>query len=341
MPELPEVETVRRGLVPLIGSRVVDAEVFRTRSVRHQDGGRDGFRQAILGGTITEVARRGKFLWLPLADSPDDAVAGVGRLPAAPWELKPEIRMALLAHLGMSGQLRLPSGVSDDAGSGVGLEPAGETIQTGTEVMAQPHLRVRLLLENEAGEVVPLDFIDQRTFGYLAVVELIPTGDGLPGGTGTDQPLIPNRVSHIGRDILDPYFDFDQAAKHLQTKKSEIKRLLLDQTIVSGIGNIYADEALWQAQVHPGTKAQSLDLTQIADILQAAKTVITSSLQAGGTSFDSLYVNVNGASGAFSNSLAAYGRADKPCPRCGTNIARLRFMNRSSYYCPSCQAAIA
>ena len=346
MPELPEVETVRKGLLPLVGSQVVGAEVLRGRSVRHQAGGREAFGQLIVGKTITEVARRGKFLWFPLIDDAD-GVAGevaIGAADALPHQ-------ALIAHLGMSGQLRLSTGSGDvtiadgGAADGSAVELAQGTSaapgpSTQFDEPDHPHLRVRLLLETPAGRTVPLDFIDQRTFGYLAVVKLIPTADGLAGGLGTTKALIPDRVSHIGRDILDDNLSIPQVAAKLQTKKSEIKRLLLDQTIVSGIGNIYADEALWQAKLHPTTIAASLTLAQITELLQAANRVVSASLSAGGTSFDSLYVDVFGAAGEYGNSLAVYGRADQPCPHCGTAIERHKFMNRSSYLCPTCQPSL-
>jgi formamidopyrimidine-DNA glycosylase len=298
MPELPEVETVRRGLIPIVGSQITGVSVFRDRSVRHQVDGAAGFIAALDGAILNEVVRRGKFLWFPYYQ-PDPGTVNSQK--------------ALVAHLGMSGQLLIAQG--------------NET-----------HLRVRLNLQLPNGQTKPLDFYDQRTFGYLVCSDLVPTNDGLPGGIGTEAGLVPTRVAHIGRDVLDPSFSPPSAAEALQEKRSEIKRLLLDQTIVAGIGNIYADEALWRARVHPLTKANTLSLWQIESILSAAAEVINEALGAGGTSFDRLYVNVNGESGSFSDSLAVYGQTGKLCPRCADIIERISFMNRSSHFCGTCQS---
>jgi len=333
---------VRRGLVPLVGSRVVAVEVLRDRSVRHQAGGAAAFAAALMGQSVLEVARRGKFLWLPLG-SPDDS-ADAGECGCVEFASVP--RQALLAHLGMSGQLRLPISSPGTAGHSVAdlaqlAAPADAANVSGVTPHDRPdqhpHLRVRVELETPTGVTQPLEFIDQRTFGYLAVVPLLPTPDGAPGGTGTRLPLLPDRVQHIGRDLLDPACNAADAARRLKTKKSAIKRLLLDQTIVSGIGNIYADEALWQAKIHPELPANTLTSQQLMDIIDAAKQVIGNSLQAGGTSFDSLYVDVAGNPGEYENSLVVYGRENLPCLRCGSAIIRRKFMNRSSFYCATCQ----
>ena len=307
MPELPEVETVRRGLLPLVGGRITSAAVYRERSVRHQVGGPEAFVGTLQDAVIDAVVRRGKFLWLPLQDQPE----------------------ALVAHLGMSGQLLVTESSHPIQDDGFEPEPAG----------SHPHLRVRLGVELDAGEPVWVDFRDQRTFGYLTTDELVPTPDNAPGGKGTDAPLVPNRVSHIGRDILDPYLAISEIVANLNKKQSEIKRLLLDQTLVAGIGNIYADEALWRAEIHPLAKANTLSQLQLETILLKAKEVITEALAKGGTSFDQLYVNVNGESGSFSDSLAVYGQEGELCPKCGSEIQRISFMNRSSHFCPNCQIA--
>ena len=292
MPELPEVETVRRGLLPLIGSKIIRAEVLRDRSVRNHEGGPAAFSADIQGLAIQAAVRRGKFLWLPL----DDAAA-------------------LLVHLGMSGQLR----VWHD-------EPA-----------RHPHLRVRFELQAADGTALGLDFIDQRTFGHLAIVDLVPTLEGKPGGAGSIQAVIPKPAAHIARDVLDPNLDTKQVIARIKTKNTEIKRVLLDQTVLSGIGNIYADEALWKVQIHPQAKAAALSANQISALITASQQIIARSLVAGGTSFDALYVNVNGESGSNSENLVVYGQAGHPCPNCGTAIERITFMNRSSHLCPTCQ----
>ncbi|GAA1707930.1 bifunctional DNA-formamidopyrimidine glycosylase/DNA-(apurinic or apyrimidinic site) lyase [Isoptericola hypogeus] len=297
MPELPEVETVRDGLERLVvGAVVRDVEVFRDYSVRRHDGGPAGFADQLRGRRLAGAARRGKFLWLPLEGA--DA--------------------ALLAHLGMSGQLL----VRDPA-------VAGD--------WAHPHLRVRLHLSHAPSGASYLDFVDQRTFGHLSIVDLAPTPDGAPGGRGSDLPAVPEPVAHIGRDPLDPAFDVDAVVAAVRRRRTGIKRALLDQTLLSGVGNIYADEALWRARLHFARATDRLRPVEIRRALDAAAEVMRESLAAGGTSFDALYVNVNGESGYFARGLAVYGRAGEPCLRCGTPVRRDPFMNRSSYTCPVCQ----
>lgn len=309
MPELPEVETVRDGLDRLVvGAVVRDVEVFRDYSVRRHDGGPAGFADQLRGRRLAAAVRRGKFLWLPLEGDGPGASGAADAVPAA----------ALLAHLGMSGQLL----VRDPA-------VAGD--------WAHPHLRARLHLADSPSGAEYLDFVDQRTFGHLSVVDLEPTADGAPGGLGSDLPAVPEPVAHIGRDPLDPAFDADAVVAAIRRRRTGIKRALLDQTLLSGVGNIYADEALWRARLHFARATDRLRAAEVRRALDAAAEVMAESLAQGGTSFDALYVNVNGESGYFARGLAAYGRAGEPCPRCGTPIRRDAFMNRSSYTCPVCQ----
>ena len=276
MPELPEVEVVRLGLAEHIsGRRVAAVEVRHPRSVRRHLAGELDFAARLRGQQIRAARRRGKYLWLEL-DSGE----------------------ALLAHLGMSGQMR--------------IQPPGAADET--------HLRVRMAFADGGPE---LRFIDQRTFGGLSVEEVVA---GLP-----------TSVAHIARDPMDPCFDRDAVVAGIRRRRTGLKRALLDQTLVSGIGNIYADEALWRARLHGARPTATLTAAQGHALLRAATEVITEALAAGGTSFDALYVNINGASGYFDRSLAAYGQAGRPCPRCGTAIRRDSFMNRSSYTCPQCQ----
>jgi formamidopyrimidine-DNA glycosylase len=304
VPELPEVETVRDGLERhVVGRTVRSVEVRRPYSVRRHLAGPLDLAGRLTGRTLTEAVRRGKFLWLPL-DHP-------GAAGADPDD-------ALLAHLGMSGQLLVRSTPADVA--------AGD---------AHPHLRVRLLLDGGG----TLDFVDQRTFGHLSVVDLEPTADGGPGGSGSDLALVPAPVAHIGRDLLDPALDLDAVARVMRRRRTQVKRALLDQAVVSGVGNIYADEGLWRARVHPATPMADLDQPATLRVLDGAASVMRDALAQGGTSFDALYVNVNGASGYFDRSLAVYGQAGEPCPRCGTPVVRAPFMNRSSHFCPRCQPA--
>jgi formamidopyrimidine-DNA glycosylase len=282
MPELPEVEVVRRGLQAHVAGKTISAvRVHHPRAVRRHEAGPADLTARLLGARITGTDRRGKYLWLTLetADGGSDT--------------------ALVVHLGMSGQMLL------------GAVPRAD------------HVRISALLDD--GTV--LSFADQRTFGGWMLADLV-TVDGT---------VLPEPVAHLARDPLDPRFDADAVVKVLRGKHSEIKRQLLDQTVVSGIGNIYADEALWRAKVNGARVAATLTRKQLGMVLQAAADVMRDALAQGGTSFDSLYVNVNGQSGYFDRSLNAYGREGENCRRCGAVIRRERFMNRSSFYCPRCQ----
>jgi formamidopyrimidine-DNA glycosylase len=307
VPELPEVETVRDGLARhVIGGVVTDVEVLRDYSVRRHDGGPAAFRDQLLGQRLDAAVRRGKFLWLPLGRT---GVYGAPEgAPAA----------ALLAHLGMSGQLLVRSG--------------------GGVADRSPHLRVRVLLEPAGGgDALALDFVDQRTFGHLSVQDLVPTPDGAPGGLGAGLAAVPEPVVHIARDLLDPALRRDDVVAAVRRRRTGVKRALLDQTVVSGVGNIYADEALWRARLHYARATDTLRRPEAHRLLDAAAEVMGEALVQGGTSFDALYVNVNGQSGYFSRSLAVYGQEGEPCPRCGTPVRRDEFMNRSAYTCPRCQ----
>ncbi|MDA2813487.1 bifunctional DNA-formamidopyrimidine glycosylase/DNA-(apurinic or apyrimidinic site) lyase [Nocardiopsis sp. RSe5-2] len=281
MPELPEVEVVRGGVERWVVGRVFDGvEVLHPRSVRRHAAGPHDFADRLSGRTAEGAARRGKYLWLTL-DSGD----------------------ALLAHLGMSGQLL--------------VQPQGAP--------AERHLRVRLPLPGDGRE---LRFADQRTFGHLMVAPLVEAPDG---------GVVPDVVAHIAPDPLDPLFDEDAFAAALRRKRTEVKRALLDQSLVSGIGNIYADEALWRARLHWARPASGLKRAQVSLLLEQVREVLREALKEGGTSFDGLYVNVNGESGYFERGLKAYGRRGEPCERCATPIRRDAFMNRSSFSCPRCQ----
>ncbi|MGK5112148.1 MULTISPECIES: bifunctional DNA-formamidopyrimidine glycosylase/DNA-(apurinic or apyrimidinic site) lyase [unclassified Geodermatophilus] len=289
MPELPEVEVVRRGLERWVAGRTVAAvEVHHPRAVRRHLEGTDHFVQTLTGRTLTEARRRGKYLWLPLAE-PDGTASG----------------RALVAHLGMSGQLLVEKPSAPD----------------------ETHLRARFTFTDGGRE---LRFVDQRTFGGLAVEDGDPVGGGDPGG-------LPPRLAHIAIDPLDDSFDADAFSAALRRRHTEVKRALLDQTLIGGVGNIYADEALWRARLHGNRPTDRLSRGQVSDLLDGVRDVLGEALAQGGTSFDSLYVDVNGQSGYFSRFLAVYGQADRPCPRCGTAIVRESFMNRSSYSCPRCQ----
>ena len=285
MPELPEVEVVRRGLERHVVGRTIGlAQVLHPRAVRRHVAGPADFSAAVRGLTVTGARRRGKYLWLPVADRAQG-------MPSVAED-------ALLAHLGMSGQLLL-----GDPGRPVA-----------------PHVRVWFTFTDFGPD---LRFTDQRTFGHMTFAA---------GGAA-----LPPMIAHIAPDPMEP--DFDEAAVigRLRSRRTGIKSALLDQSLVSGIGNIYADEALWRARLHWATPAAALSRPAAGRLLAAVREVLAEALTAGGTSFDSLYVNVNGESGYFGRSLAVYGREGEPCPRCGAPVRRDPFMNRSAYSCPVCQ----
>lgn len=295
MPELPEVEVVRAGLAPAVdGAFVNGVEVLDERALTRHSGDGSHFEAELAGRTFGAPARRGKFLWIPLAHAGEQAV---------------------VAHLGMSGQMLL-------------REPGAPR---------ERHERVRIDIRHPQHGELAVVFADQRTFGSLAVDQLVPTRDGAAGGYGTDRASVPTQVSHIARDPLDPAFDDGGFRRLVARKRSGIKRVLLDQGVVSGIGNIYADEALWAARIHPETVAATLSTRAVNRLLAEVRAVLQKALAEGGTSFDAQYVNVNGQAGYFSRSLQVYGREGELCGRCEKPIRRVSFMNRSSHFCPVCQ----
>ena len=313
MPELPEVETVRAGLAPALTNATVTAiDVYDARSFKRHIGGVDDFKASMIGSKILAVVRRGKFLWLPL-ELPTGRSVGH--------------RLAMVGHLGMSGQmlLRTPGFAEDKL----------------TRVV------IHALAEN--GQRVEMRFIDQRLFGSLAIDELVSTKDGQPGGfsngLGVDSTgdsawwrnLIPASAAHITRDPLDENFDEKVVLAKFKKKNSGIKRVLLDQQTLSGIGNIYADEALWRSQLHYDQPAASLSSAKAKELLRHVREILAKAVAEGGTSFDEQYKNVNGESGYFAVSLNAYGMTGMPCNRCGTEIKRENWMNRGSHFCPKCQ----
>ncbi|MEU6981744.1 MULTISPECIES: bifunctional DNA-formamidopyrimidine glycosylase/DNA-(apurinic or apyrimidinic site) lyase [unclassified Streptomyces] len=279
MPELPEVEVVRRGLERWVAGRTVaEVEVLHPRAVRRHPAGGADFAARLRGERFGTARRRGKYLWLPLADT--DA--------------------SVLGHLGMSGQLLVqPEGAADEK-----------------------HLRIRVRFADATG--TELRFVDQRTFGGLSLHDNTPDG-------------LPDVIAHIARDPLDPLFDDAAFQAALRLRRTTVKRALLDQSLISGVGNIYADEALWRSKLHYDRPTATLTRPRSAELLGHVRDVMNAALAAGGTSFDALYVNVNGESGYFDRSLDAYGREGEPCHRCGTPMRRRAWMNRSSYFCPRCQ----
>ncbi|MCH7231461.1 bifunctional DNA-formamidopyrimidine glycosylase/DNA-(apurinic or apyrimidinic site) lyase [Glycomyces sp. L485] len=275
MPELPEVETIRRGVdAAFRGGRISAVAVYNPRTVRRHPAGAEDFAASLEGQVITGSGRRGKFMWLTLDD---------GR--------------ALVCHLGMSGQflVRAP-----------GVTP-------------HKHLRALLRFEDER----ELWFVDQRTFGFLEIAEF----DG----------HVPTTLSHIAPDVFEPEFDAAQCAARLRSRRIEVKKALLDQGWISGVGNIYADEALWRAGIRGRRLGERISQRKALELLGHVRVVLEDALDSGGTSFDALYVRVNGESGYFSRKLAVYGRAGQPCRHCGTAIRREVIGDRSAHYCPNCQ----
>ena len=310
MPELPEVETVRAGLAAIVtGRRIERVTVLHPRPVRRHVLGPEDFAATLAGRVFAEPRRRGKYLWLPFTDGD-----------------------ALLAHLGMSGQFRLNAAdapllpntrVLFDLAEDPVVEPVETTsggVSTSSTSGGADEIPGQARDDEECNQ---LRFVDQRMFGGLSLS---------PGGAD-----LPAELTHIGRDLFDPAFDEASVVAKVRKKHSGIKRVLLDQTVTAGIGNIYADEALWRAKLHYDTPADTLRPVRIRDLLGHARAVMAEALDQGGTSFDSLYVNVNGSSGYFGRALAVYGREGLPCLRCGRPIVREAFMNRSSFRCPGCQ----
>jgi formamidopyrimidine-DNA glycosylase len=290
VPELPEVEVVRRGLDRWVsGRRIEEVTVAHPRAVRRHLAGGPDFADRLAGRLLGPARRRGKYLWLPMDDE-----------------------AALLAHLGMSGQL----------------------LVTEPDAPDEVHLRVRVSFRDGGRE---LRFVDQRTFGGLAVAELVEADPAPAAGPPLEQDRVPLPVAHIARDPLDALLDEDRLVRALRRRRTGVKRALLDQTLVSGIGNIYADEALWRARLHHARATESLTPGAVRTLLRHVRDVMTDALAQGGTSFDALYVDVDGSSGWFERELAVYGRAGLPCRRCGRPIVREPFMNRSSFRCPRCQ----
>ena len=334
MPELPEVESVRSGLARhLIGRTIGGVEVFDPRSRRRQAGGPEEFVRRLSGRTVTAAVRRGKFLWLHLDD---------GR--------------ALSAHLGMSGQLLVrgtSAGTSpgaertrdadSDEGSAVRhADPAAIRAPTLVrELSTRPrHLRVRLHLvpvDGDAPGGAAVDLVDQRIFGGLHVTDLVPTPDGAPGGMGSPAALLPISAGHIARDLLDPALDRQDVVMRMRSSSRAVKTILLDQRIVSGVGNIYADEGLWAAHVHGARPGARLGPRIARRLLEQTAAVMERALAVGGTSFDSLYVDTDGTAGFFARELAAYGRAGRPCRRCDALMRSEVVGGRSHTFCPKCQ----
>ena len=348
MPELPEVETVRAGIAdhslgrPVRAVRVVDA-----RSLRRHLPGPAHFEAALTGRALRGAYRRGKYLWLTLSEA-DGTLADE----------------ALVVHLGMSGQLLVRDEPVEDSGNesearasfdeqprhlrvALELGPAGATSAAGATGSAASANRASTDRTSTGQRLL---FVDQRIFGGMFLSPLVPdvpaavAANEVAPGEVPERFLVPEAVKHIARDPLDEFFDPAAVRRKFLRTSSGIKKVLLDQSVISGVGNIYADEALWRARLHYAKPARTLSAAQTRELLEAVTQVLRESLAAGGTSFDALYVNVLGESGYFERSLNAYSRAGEPCHRCAeagrtSLMVREPFQNRSSYRCPHCQRA--
>lgn len=330
MPELPEVETVRAGLENhLVSRRISSVDIFHSRVIRHLAKG--GFvtgtqspvqatrfyREALVGRTIESVARRGKYLWLELGED-----------------------LGLVIHLGMSGQLLVDSPVPDTSSREAEADFLGEstvdlTAATVLRSGVADNRHRRAQLELDGG--VAIRFIDQRTFGHFTLSTMVGTGDGQVGGHAAIRPAIPVVMAHIARDILDPFLDEDELIANLRTRRRAVKTVLLDQQLVSGVGSIYADEGCFLSGVKPTWSARAISYRGWQEILANTREVMRQALRVGGTSFDALYVDVDGAPGFFARQLQVYGRAGKPCRQCGVQLHKTVVDGRSAVYCPGCQ----
>jgi formamidopyrimidine-DNA glycosylase len=304
MPELPEVEVVRRGLqAHVVGRRIQTARFLGARVARRHLPGPTDLADRLRGNLVQAAQRRGKYLWLVL-EAPDGHPQG------------------LVIHLGMSGQLLVEAAIAP----------------------RETHLHATFDFADEGSQ---LRFVDQRTFGGMSLAELVPdvrvrqacvSDERLQDLASMSWPwAVPESITQIALDPLESAFNQAAVIARLKARHTAVKRCLLDQGLLSGIGNIYADEALWRAQIHGEREAAGLSKPALGRLIEQARTVMLEALGQGGTSFDALYVNVNGASGFFDRSLNVYGREGSPCSRCGTLIRREAFMNRSSFSCPRCQ----
>ncbi len=281
MPELPEVETIRRGLdLHSAGATVRKVSGDDSRVFRDNPAGFQTVHELLQGRQIETFDRRGKFMWMVLSDDP----------------------RVLVIHLGMSGQVRF-----------VGANGSSSS---------PPHEHLRLVLDEGS-----LSFVDPRTFGRLTVSVLERQGDR----------RIPRVSSHIGLDPLEPDWDPVSTAKRAVRSRRMVKTMLLDQELVSGIGNIYADEALFRAGIWGQRRGADLSVDQWVLLLLAAADAMAEAIEVGGTSFDSLYVDVSGNPGYFARELTVYGREGHPCVACGSVIRRTIVNGRSHFYCPECQ----
>lgn len=272
MPELPEVETVRRGIeATFVGSRVASVEITGVRTVRRQPA--DELVMRATGSVFTRTGRRGKYLWVGL----DDAEA-------------------LVMHLRMSGQLL--------------------AVPASADRVAHTHAVFRF-----EGNPLELRFVDPRTFGELFV-------------TGLDLP----ELVRLGVDPIADRVGPKALGRLLAGRSTNLKALLLDQGVIAGIGNIYADEILWRAALRPDRPARTLSDSEVAKLHRAIKAILTAAIDARGSSLaDQQYRDLEGEAGNYQLSHRVHARAGQPCRRCGESIVKLIVAGRSSYLCPRCQ----
>lgn len=287
MPELPEVETVRRGLSELIIGKVVAGATHDTpKSFPNSDG---DVKQFLVGARITAIRRRAKVLMIDLSTG-----------------------YSLVVHLKMTGQLVF---VSTDVRFGAG-HPSDSLVN------ALPDKSTRVTIEFSDGSW--LFFNDQRKFGW---VRLMPSIE------------IPNLsfMQKVGPEPLAADFSWEQFAQRFKRRaRTNIKAAILDQSVVAGVGNIYADESLWGAKIHPTRLVETITPTEFKNLYTELRAVMNLSIEKGGSS-NRNYVNAEGKKGSYMDFARVFRREGLSCPRCGTTIEKLRVAGRGTHICPYCQ----
>ncbi|BAY27961.1 formamidopyrimidine-DNA glycosylase [Calothrix sp. NIES-2100] len=310
MPELPEVETVRRGLNQLtLNQEITGGDVLLDRTIAYPFSVGE-FIHGIKGSAIATWYRRGKYLLAELSPSAKEDAGIKGRgdaeseviaasSPRHPVTASPSLTGYLGAHLRMTGQL----------------------LWLHRDEPLHKHTRVRLFF----GDQQELRFVDQRTFGQMWWV---------PPNVAVETAI--TGLAKLAVDPFSPEFTVDYLAQKLKNRRRPIKTALLDQSVVAGLGNIYADEALFKSGILPETLCTNLQLEQIKALRTAIVQVLEASIAAGGTTFSN-FLNVKGVNGNYGGVALVYNRAGEPCRVCGNLIQRTRLGGRSSHFCPECQ----
>ena len=280
MPELPEVETVRRGLNRVaLNHPIRGGQVLLDRTIAHPVSG-DAFLAGLTGACLNGWLRRGKYL---------------------------------LGHLSLDNQ---------SAGwLGVHLRMTGQLLWLSQDELLQTHCRVRLFFDDHR----ELRFVDQRTFGRMWWVP-----------PGKPPELIIRGLLKLGPEPFNNDFSVDYLARALKNRQRPIKNALLDQALVAGIGNIYADEALFLSGIRPKTLCARLGPRRVKRLHEAIRQVLNLGIESGGTTFSD-FRDIQGINGNYGGVAWVYDRAKKPCRICGTPIQRLKLAGRSAHYCPKCQ----